>query len=230
VRHLGTGDSIIAMTPKGLRNEQAAFHQLGQMRTGRLRGNIGSERKFTRRPCRAIDQGPENLCACRISHQRGNACDIRFVIHISSFRETYTLRPIDNTVHTTVAHVRSKAERRKEKNEYTSDAVETPRGARWLFTAGTPGLAIAGTLPDGIAAQADLAWQHIMSLLARADMGVDDIVKVTQYLVHESDIADYARIRSRYLQDARPASMLLVVPALVRPGILVEIEIVAARA
>ncbi|HEY8102115.1 MAG TPA: RidA family protein [Burkholderiaceae bacterium] len=110
-----------------------------------------------------------------------------------------------------------------------SDAVEVPPGARWLITAGTPGLAVDGTLPDGIAAQAELAWQHIIALLDRAGMGIADVVKVTQYLLHESDIAEYARIRSSYLMDARPASMLLIVPALVRPGILVEIEVIAAR-
>jgi 2-iminobutanoate/2-iminopropanoate deaminase len=110
-----------------------------------------------------------------------------------------------------------------------SDAVEIPARARWLMTAGTPGLAIDGTLPDGIAAQAELAWQHITSLLEHADMSITDVVKVTQYLLHESDIAEYARVRSRYLKDARPASMLLIVPALVKPGILVEIEVIAAK-
>lgn len=110
-----------------------------------------------------------------------------------------------------------------------SDAVEVPPGARWLITAGTPGLAMDGTLPNGIAAQAELAWQHIVALLDRANMNIADIVKITQYLLHESDISEYARVRSRYLQDARPASMLSIVPALVKPGILVEIEIIAAR-
>jgi 2-iminobutanoate/2-iminopropanoate deaminase len=110
-----------------------------------------------------------------------------------------------------------------------SDAVEVPPGARWLITAGTPGLAADGTLADGIAAQADRAWQHIVTLLERADMSIEDIVKVTQYLLKEADIAEYARVRTRYLKDARPASMLSIVPALVRPGILVEIEVIAAR-
>ncbi|MGZ3158752.1 MAG: RidA family protein [Burkholderiaceae bacterium] len=110
-----------------------------------------------------------------------------------------------------------------------SDAIEVPPGARWLMTAGTPGLAMDGTLPDGIAAQAELAWQHIVNLLERAGMSIDDIVKITQYLLHASDIADYARVRSRYLKNARPASMLLIVPALVKPGILVEVEVIAAQ-
>ncbi len=110
-----------------------------------------------------------------------------------------------------------------------SDAVAVPHGARWLMTAGTPGLALDGTLPDGITAQAELAWQHIMALLDRADMVIGDIVKVTQYLLRESDIAAYAEVRRRFLGDARPASMLLIVPALVRPRMLIEVEITAAK-
>ncbi|MES2073004.1 MAG: Rid family hydrolase [Pseudomonadota bacterium] len=111
-----------------------------------------------------------------------------------------------------------------------SDAVQVPPGATWLITAGTPGLALDGSLPDTMAGQAELAWQHILAMLDRAGMGIADVVKITHYLKHEADIAEYARIRSRFLGEARPASMLLIVPALVRPGFLLEIEVIAARA
>jgi hypothetical protein len=37
-------------------------------------------------------------------------------------------------------------------------------------------------------------------------------------------------VRSRYLGDARPASMLLIVPGLVRPEFLLEVEAIAAKA
>jgi 2-iminobutanoate/2-iminopropanoate deaminase len=110
------------------------------------------------------------------------------------------------------------------------DAMEVAANSRWLLTSGTPGLALDGALPDDIAAQSELAWSHIVALLGRAGMTVGDLVKVTQYLTSESDIARYAQVRSRFLGDARPASMLMVIPALVRPGFLVEIEIVAAKA
>lgn len=60
-------------------------------------------------------------------------------------------------------------------------------------------------------------------------MEVADIVKVTQYLLREADIPAYAKVRSKFLGDARPASMLLVIPALVRPEFLLEIEIQAAK-
>jgi len=108
------------------------------------------------------------------------------------------------------------------------DAIEVPAGARWLLTSGTPGLPAEGPPPEGISAQADLAWRHILAMLDRAGMSVADLVKVNQYLTRESDIAEYARVRARHLGAARPASMLAIVPALVRPEFLVEIEVIAA--
>jgi len=111
-----------------------------------------------------------------------------------------------------------------------SDGVEVQAGQRWLYTAGTPGLALDGTLPADITGQAEIAWTHIVSLLERAGMDVHDLVKVTQYLLRADDIKPYAAVRSRFLGSARPASMLLIVPELVRPEFLLEIEIVAAKA
>jgi enamine deaminase RidA (YjgF/YER057c/UK114 family) len=98
------------------------------------------------------------------------------------------------------------------------------------MTSGTPGLSVGGDLPKDITGQAELAWQHVISLLENADMTVADIVKVTQYLTRAHDIAAYAKVRSRFLGEVRPASMLLIIPQLVWPEILVEIEIIAAKA
>ena len=110
-----------------------------------------------------------------------------------------------------------------------SDAVEASRHARWLFTAGTPGLGLDGTLPEDFAGQAEQAWQHIVAMLKQADMTVNDLVKVTHYLLRASDIAEYGKIRGKYLGEARPASMLLIVPELVRPNFLLEVEAIAAK-
>ena len=60
-------------------------------------------------------------------------------------------------------------------------------------------------------------------------MTVNDLVKVTHYLLHERDIPAYVKVRSRFLGDARPASMLLTGAGLVRSEFLVEIEAVAAK-
>ena len=87
-----------------------------------------------------------------------------------------------------------------------------------------------GTLPADITGQAEIAWSHIVAILDKAGMEVGDIVKVTQYLLHAADIPAYAKVRAKFLRNARPASMLLIVPALVRPEFLLEIEVHAAKA
>lgn len=109
------------------------------------------------------------------------------------------------------------------------DAVESPAGARWLHTSGTPGIGADGRVPEGVAAQAELAWAHIAAMLARAGMDLGDVVKMTHYLTREADIPAYTAVRARVMGDLRPASMLAVLPALVRPEFLVEVEVVAAR-
>ena len=111
-----------------------------------------------------------------------------------------------------------------------SDAVETGSNLRWLLTSGTPGLQMNGDLPSDISGQTELAWKHILRMLARAEMTVADVVKVTQYLTRPEDIPAYSKVRTRFLGEARPASMLLVIPQLVRPEFLVEVEIIAAKA
>ena len=111
-----------------------------------------------------------------------------------------------------------------------SDAVTVPANARWLHTAGTPGLGTDGKVPPDVTGQAELAWAHIKTMLDRAGMTVHDIVKVNQYLLHASDIPAYAKVRLKTLGDARPASLLLVVPDLVRPDFRLEVEVYAARA
>jgi len=111
-----------------------------------------------------------------------------------------------------------------------SDAVETAPNLRWLHTSGTPGLLEGKKLPEGITAQAERAWEHILTILKRADMGIEDIVKVTQYLTRAEDIQDYAKVRTKVLGEARPAFMLLVVDQLIWPEVLVEVEVIAAKA
>jgi len=107
-----------------------------------------------------------------------------------------------------------------------SDAVEAPAG-RLLLLSGTPGLSPDGTLPDTFEEQTEQAWKNVFDLLKKANMGPEHIVKVTQYLTDAKYIAAYGPIRTKWLKERRPASMLLVVPALVWPKLLIEIEIYA---
>jgi 2-iminobutanoate/2-iminopropanoate deaminase len=108
-----------------------------------------------------------------------------------------------------------------------SDAVESTVPGRMLFLSGTPGLTPDGRLPDTFEEQAEEAWRNVFSLLERAKMGPEHLVKVSQYLVRTEDLPKYPPIRAKWLGDNRPASMLVVVPALVWPKVLIEIEVYA---
>jgi 2-iminobutanoate/2-iminopropanoate deaminase len=109
-----------------------------------------------------------------------------------------------------------------------SDAIESTSHLRWLHTSGTPGLPKAGELPKDMTSQARLAWQHIPEMLERANMTLADLVKVTQYLTNSKDVPAYIKVRSEILGDVRPVFMLLVVTELIRPEVLVEVEVFAA--
>lgn len=61
-------------------------------------------------------------------------------------------------------------------------------------------------------------------------MGPEHLLKVTQYLTDAKHIPAYGPIRSKWLEHHRPASMLLVVPALVWPQLLIEIAAYAVAA
>lgn len=110
-----------------------------------------------------------------------------------------------------------------------SDAVEVAQGARWLALSGTPGMTPDGTIPSDFEQEAAQAWSNVCAALAAGGFTVDDLVKITQYLTSAGDIAAHAAVRSRFLGSARPASMLVVVPALVWPQMTIEIEAWAAR-
>jgi enamine deaminase RidA (YjgF/YER057c/UK114 family) len=111
-----------------------------------------------------------------------------------------------------------------------SDAVEVEPGKRMLYVSGTPGLdSGTGKIPATFADQADLAWRNVKAILAEAGMSVEDIVKLTQYLIRRDDLVAYRDIRSRHLGSCRPASMLAFVPELVWPDMLIELEVVAAK-
>ena len=85
-----------------------------------------------------------------------------------------------------------------------------------------------GTVPDTIEAQAEACWQNIIAILGDAGMGVQDLVKITTYLVRPEDVAAAGAARAKHFGDARPGWATIIVKVLVNPSLLIEIEAVAA--
>lgn len=110
-----------------------------------------------------------------------------------------------------------------------SHGVVVPPGAQMLFTSGQVGLKKDGTIPADISEQSKVVWNNLLAILKDAGMAVTDIVKMTAFIVGKENFPKYAEVRKQYLAGHRPASTAYFVPALVRPEMLIEVEIVAAK-
>ena len=65
-------------------------------------------------------------------------------------------------------------------------------------------------------------------MLRGAGADLSDIISVRQWLTSADDIAAYGAVRSSLIEH-QPTFMLAVIPALVWPGMRVEIEVVAVH-
>jgi enamine deaminase RidA (YjgF/YER057c/UK114 family) len=80
-----------------------------------------------------------------------------------------------------------------------------------------------------VAAQAEQAMANIDQLLREAGSALQDIVKVTVYLVDPRYREPVYQAMGRWLKGVYPVSTGLVVSALARPEWLVEIDAIAVR-
>lgn len=112
---------------------------------------------------------------------------------------------------------------------FYSHAIEVPERSRMLFISGTIAVAPDGSCPSDFASQARQCWRNLAAVLATADMGISDLVRVQTFLTRVGDLAEYRAIRNEMVGSSRPAHTLLVIAALGRPEWLVEIEAVAAK-
>ena len=78
-----------------------------------------------------------------------------------------------------------------------------------------------------LAAQARAVFNNLGRVLEAAGASPRDVVKVTIYMCDVSERLKMNEARRAFFGDHRPASMLLQVPALVDPGVLIEVEAVA---
>ena len=108
-----------------------------------------------------------------------------------------------------------------------ADAVRVPAGHDQILVSGTPGLAPDGSLPGDMTGQATQAWQNIQTTLSQVGASLSDIVGVRQWLTSAEDIRAYVEVRNKFITH-KPAALLGVIPGLVRPDFLIEIEVMAA--
>lgn len=99
----------------------------------------------------------------------------------------------------------------------------------WCFVSGTTGYDYASmTMPDNAAAQAEAAFVTISKALAEAGFAFGDIVRVQYTITGAALVDEIAPVLGRWLGEVRPAATM-VVAGLIRPEMLVEIEVTAFR-
>ncbi len=108
---------------------------------------------------------------------------------------------------------------------YSRAVVKGP----WCFVSGVTGYDYATMeMPDGIADQARNCFATIRSVLSEAGFSLDDVVRV-QYTVTDAALVDeLVPALGEAFGDVRPAATM-VIAGLIRPEMLVEIEVTAFK-
>ena len=76
-------------------------------------------------------------------------------------------------------------------------------------------------------AQAQQIFRNIQEALTSAGAGMEDLVKLTAYLVDMARYAEFAKARAEAFPQGPPASTAVATPALAAPIFLVEVEAIA---
>jgi reactive intermediate/imine deaminase len=123
------------------------------------------------------------------------------------------------------------------RQEYRVDGLPEPfshytdavRAGDLLFVSGCVALDADGNLvgEGDVVAQTRQVFENIRLCLAAAGASFADVLKVTTFLTNIGDRAAVNTVRQEVFGDARPASTLVEVSALVLPEFLIEVEAVA---
>ena len=122
-------------------------------------------------------------------------------------------------------------------NGYTH-VVGVQEPLRWLFVSGQGGEDAQANLPDSFALQASQALANVQIALAAGGASMGDVIKLTVLIV-DHDLQRFEQWQQSVRQhwgsgepgDKRPrfpACTLIPVPKLALPGMLIEVEAVAA--
>ena len=97
-----------------------------------------------------------------------------------------------------------------------------------LFTSGQlPVNPADGTIPEGIAAQAEWSCKNVGAILEAAGVSFESVVKTTCFLADMGDFAAFNEVYAKYFT-SKPARSCVAVKELPK-GVLCEIEAIAVK-
>ena len=107
-------------------------------------------------------------------------------------------------------------------------AIEISTPEKLLLISGQIGVAPDGTVPNSFEAQCRQAMNNVEALLAAAEMSARNILRVTYYVTDSQNLTALSDVRQdRWGSTEPPVVTTLVVAALARPDLLIEIEATA---
>lgn len=84
--------------------------------------------------------------------------------------------------------------------------------------------------PGDIRVQTRQVLENVKAVLEAAGATMDDIVKVTVFVIDVTQLAAIHEVRAEYFKRDYPASTLVEVNSLVSPDLMIEIEAIAVTA
>ena len=97
-----------------------------------------------------------------------------------------------------------------------------------IFTSGQlPVNPADGTIPEGIAAQAEWSCKNVGAILEAAGVSFESVVKTTCFLADMGDFAAFNEVYAKYFT-SKPARSCVAVKELPK-GVLCEIEAIAVK-
>jgi enamine deaminase RidA (YjgF/YER057c/UK114 family) len=118
------------------------------------------------------------------------------------------------------------------------DGLPSPNGYSHAVTFSGRMVVVSGQTPTNAAGvvvggdaetQTRQVFENLRIALASAGAELDQIVKITVFLVDLDDLAAFRRVRDEFLStELPPASTLVLVSGLIQPAFRVEVEAIAA--
>jgi reactive intermediate/imine deaminase len=110
--------------------------------------------------------------------------------------------------------------------------VEVSGAAKMVYISGQIAFDTNGNVVGAgdMKAQAEQVFKNLNAALTAAGAKFSDIVKMNTYITDMDKAPAVREVRARYFGDTTPASTFVKVAGLVRPELMLEIEVIAAVA
>ena len=118
------------------------------------------------------------------------------------------------------------------KNPAFSQAIVVEGPAKTVYVGGQNGVNAKGeVVGDDIASQSAQAFKNVITVLEAAGATLDDVIKMTIYLVEGQSLQDaFAAVQKVQVMRVPPTVSMMMVAGLANPKYLIEVDAVAVVA